>query len=665
MIHPMSPPLPPPARKEFERAIALFNEGRLATADGICTDLMAKHPLDAELAHFGGVVANRMGRFEVAAQRLARCVKLEPQRAMAQAALGFAQEQLGRLDEAQASFTAAIRAQPQYGEAYNGLGVTLMRSGRAAEALPAFERALQIDPAAVESWLNTARAYLALGRIGPAAVRFREAARIAMQRDDVLEVSAAGLFQAGDLDASIELYRQLLQRSPGDARTRATFALALDAKGLVDEADTEIRAAMALPSPDAWVRNAFGAILLKRQRYDEAAAELRKAVALDASFGEAAVNLAAALRALGRRDEALAALAGAESRLDAKGLASLASLYSELGDSTRSIVVAQGAVSASPFLQDAHRTLASEFLRARRLDEGWRGYLFRPDRGAEVLDAIARGAYPPPLPSNLQGRTVVILAEQGIGDMLFFLRFAKPLAEAGARLHVRDLDARLMPMVSRSLPMEPWPADRVVDGDAIAIWAGDLPLFVRPLASLCAPFALTPLEDRVTRMRERLGSPSIPRIGVAWRAGTARHAGRFDLVPLLKDMDPAALGEALAGLPLRFVSMQRRPGEGSTAAFERGLGAAVIDCADVNEDLEDTLALLSILEGYVGMSSANIHFLAGLGRTAHVLVPFPPEWRWQESGESQWFKGFATYRQLPDGDWSAALAALRDKISHP
>jgi hypothetical protein len=157
----------------------------------------------------------------------------------------------------------------------------------------------------------------------------------------------------------------------------------------------------------------------------------------------------------------------------------------------------------------------------------------------------------------------------------------------------------------------------------------------------------------------------VPRVGVAWRAGTAKQAGRFDLVPLLKDMDPASLGRALSGLPLRVVSMQRRPAEGSTAAFERELGAPVIDCADVNEDLEDTLALLSILDGYAGMSSANVHFLAGLGRTAHVLVPFPPEWRWQQDGESRWFEGFPTYRQARDGDWSVALAALRDKISQP
>src|SRR5471032_2000280 len=113
----MSPALPVAAQKEFERAVSLFNEGRLATADGICTELIARFPLDPEITHFGGVVANRMGRYEVAVARLGRCLQAQPGRARAQAALGFAQEQLGRLDEACNAFAAAIQAEPSFAEA--------------------------------------------------------------------------------------------------------------------------------------------------------------------------------------------------------------------------------------------------------------------------------------------------------------------------------------------------------------------------------------------------------------------------------------------------------------------------------------------------------------------------------------------------------------------
>ena len=137
------------ARKDLERAVALFNEGRLATAEGIMGELDARNPGDVEVAHFGGVLANRMGRHEVAVQRLSRAVRLQPGRATAHAALAFALEQLGRFEAAGHSFDAAIAAAPGFGEAYNGKGVVLVKTGDPAAALAYFDRAIVLDPSSL------------------------------------------------------------------------------------------------------------------------------------------------------------------------------------------------------------------------------------------------------------------------------------------------------------------------------------------------------------------------------------------------------------------------------------------------------------------------------------------------------------------------------------
>ena len=83
----MTSSLPRSAQKDFERAVSLFREGRLAIAEGICGELFARFPGEAELAHFAGVLATRMGKFALAAERLARSVRLEPSRSRAHAAL--------------------------------------------------------------------------------------------------------------------------------------------------------------------------------------------------------------------------------------------------------------------------------------------------------------------------------------------------------------------------------------------------------------------------------------------------------------------------------------------------------------------------------------------------------------------------------------------------
>ncbi|HEX7404159.1 MAG TPA: tetratricopeptide repeat protein, partial [Usitatibacter sp.] len=161
--------LPRSAREELERAVALYNQGRLVTANDICTELLARFPSDVELAHFGGVLANRMGRYDVAVQRLGACVRIDPRRARAQAALGLAEERLDHFEDARRAFAAAIEVDPGFAEAHNGLGVTLMRMGQPLQAVSCFERATSLNPTSIESRVNLARVLLETGRGAEAA----------------------------------------------------------------------------------------------------------------------------------------------------------------------------------------------------------------------------------------------------------------------------------------------------------------------------------------------------------------------------------------------------------------------------------------------------------------------------------------------------------------
>jgi tetratricopeptide (TPR) repeat protein len=662
----MNPGLPGSAQKEFQRAVALFNEGRLVTADGICTELVARFPLDVEVAHFCGVVANRMGRYEVAVERLSRCVKAQPRRAKAHAALAFAYDQLGRLEEARIAFTAAIEADPGFAEAHNGLGVALLRAGHPDAALASFERAIALDARLAEARLNAARALQEAGRVAAAAQRYREALELARDRVEVLRSCALGLQQVGDAQGALHALGKLIERTPDDAIARGRLALALESSDRGDEALREIAAALRLPGSHPEVHNVHGILLLHRQRWSEAAEEFRRVVSLDPAMGEARVNLAIALMRLGEREAALAQLREAKvSVTEAPVLARFAAIYGELGESRESIELAERATTLSPALPDAHATLAIELLRAGAVERGWREHLYRPTRGIAIFEQVSRGEYPPKLPASLTGRDVLILPEQGIGDVFFFLRYAKPLADAGARLHVLRLDPRIEGAVKRSLAIETWPEERAVPSDVLTLWAGDLPAFVRPLTGgdISAALPVAPLPDRVARLRDRLGPRRLPRIGIAWRAGTASGFGPGGQAVLLKEIAPRALGEALAGLDFEFVSIQRLPGGDATRELEEGLGARVVDCSDVNADIEDMIALLSLLDGYVGVSSTNVHLRAALGKGGRVLLPFPPDWRWQDRGRSPWFEAFETYRQQRDGDWSGALHDLRRDLA--
>ncbi len=116
-----------------------------------------------------------------------------------------------------------------------------------------------------------------------------------------------------------------------------------------------------------------------------------------------------------------------------------------------------------------------------------------------------------------------------------------------------------------------------------------------------------------------------------------------------------------------MVLLQRRPDPNEKEAFHEGLGRGAVDLSNVNDDLEDALALLSVLDEYVCVSNTNVHLVAGLpSKRARLLVGMPSEWRWGlRQATSPWFPDFPVYRQADDRSWDEALRKLAYDLGAP
>ena len=173
-----------------------------------------------------------------------------------------------------------------------------------------------------------------------------------------------------------------------------------------------------------------------------------------------------------------------------------------------------------------------------------------------------------------------------------------------------------------------------------------------------------PKAARVRELGETLrmlGDP--PYIGVTWRGGTPREEQTGRGWRLFKEIPLAKLARALGPVSGTVISLQRNPKETENSVLSKLAGKPVHDLSELNADLESMLALLALLDDYVGVSNTNTHLRATVGKTARVLVPHPVDWRWMISGnESPWFPGFRVYRQGPDGDWELALGRLRGDL---
>ena len=454
--------------------------------------------------------------------------------------------------------------------------------------------------------------------------------------------------QQGRIDEAERAYRAILDRHPGEPVAEHFLGVVQWQRGQLEEAEARMRRSIAARADAAPFRNNLALVLRDRGKAQEALAEFRAALAIDAGYAEAATNLGDTLLRTGAIQEAVAILRRASDAPTALvetfymlGLAlERAGRDEESLDALRRARERLGADTASRLSAKVRYRLGQTALRLGELEEGWAGYAWRPSRIAAGRDAA-------PLPERLEGLTVAIEEEQGLGDTLFFLRYAGGLRARGARLAFRG-DARLAPILGRTGLFEEAPGrvDRV-------LLAGDLPRLLGS-AGVAPALPLTPLPDRLAKAREALRGLRAP-VAVAWRAGT-RGADPQGI--LLKEIAPERLGQALAGVARDVVSVQRHPQPGETERFEAALGRPVRDLSGWNEDLEDALALMGETADCVGVSNTNVHLRAGVGRTAQVLVPFPPEWRWGARGESAWFPGFAVLRQRADGSWDEALRAL-------
>jgi len=641
---------------------------------------------------------------------------------------GLRAQREGRLESAREAYLRALAAAPDHPEALNLLGTTWLQLGDAGRAVDCLERAarkLRHHPGVLG---NLAQAYFALGRYGHAGEAFRKASRLDPRNANFQVGVANSLAMEGKLGDAEIMLRKLADRFPGAPlvwfnlgnvlRDQGRLAEALpcyvkaleidprrvDARNNLgsichalyrfEEAEREYRACLAMAPDYVAARYNLASVLIDRGRFREAEDVCREIVRRDPAAARAHTFLGASLAHQGRLLEALecqrAVLELAPQ--DAKVAESYAAELAEVGDLGAALDWFARALEWDPDSTSARQLLGTALLSHGCLTDGWVYFAYR------TAFIRFREKYPDvqlsrTLPPELHGRPIFLLREQGLGDEIFFLRFARLLAAAGARVTYRASE-KLRGLLSRvawldqvveetgpapqadavmlvgdlphALSHHPANPFRAAVADETEIPAARFPLGIALFCPAVPPsLELQPLPARLAAVRERLaaaGSP--PYLGLSWQAGTPPEEQRGGPTwSLYKKIGIEPLAEALRDFPATFIALQRNPGPGEIESFSRILGRPVHDFSALNEDLESMAALLALIDEYIGVSNTNMHLRLAVGRTARVLVPAPAEWRWMNSGRSSpWFPGFSIYRQTLDGDWRPALAALRQDI---
>ena len=465
---------------------------------------------------------------------------------------------------------------------------------------------------------------------------------------------ANALRSEGNPGAAVTLYRKVLELRPDSPEACNNLGLALQDAGDPATAELEYRRALALNPglADAW--NNLGTLLVSRDRRTDAVPCFRQAIALCQEYLPAYVNLGCALQHLERADEAVhvyrRALELKPASLEA--LINLGTAYQDLLKPDLAIRTYHQALEIDPACADAHWNLALSLLSQGEFEKGWQEYEWRLEGGVGAPVSAPRWDGSP-----LAGRSILLWCEQGLGDTLQFVRYARLVAQQGGTVLIRCQAASFKPLLKRVAGVAQvfGPGDALPPVDCQAPLLSLPHLFGTRLERMPAPVPyLNPDPERVALWRDRMATTAPVKVGLVWKGG-----------PLPKNRAcPFEEFAALAALPgIAFFSLQLgdspQPGP-----------LPVLDLAPGIRDFADSAAIIANLDLVLTVDTACAHLAGGLGARVWTLLPRSCDWRWLvREHTSPWYPSMRLYRQESSGDWPGVLcrvrAALTELVSGP
>ena len=535
--------------------------------------------------------------------------------------LALGHHRAGRLREAEQLYRQVLIHQPDHvdGTLYLGILASQMRQHDAAIAL--FRRAILLRPGLAQAHHNLGNALRDQGKLQEAFESYRRA--IGLKPDFPEPYCNLGniLLGNGQLQDAIDIFQAAIAIRPDSAEVLCNLGYALKEAGRFSDAIAACRQSIALSpfNPEAYTN--LGSALQANDQIEQAIAAHQQAIALRPSYAQAHNNLGSALTDAGEFDEAL--------------------------------VQFSKAVQLRPDLPEAHHDLALALLSHGDFERGWEEYQWRwKCRSFSTPSRIF--AQPQWDGAPFRDRTLLLYAEQGLGDAIQFVRYLPMVAEQGGQIVLEC--PPLMGQVFQSL-VQTIKADCAIvsQGDALPRFDLHCPLLSLPLIFKTMlstipsrqPY-LFPDPQRINSWRKRLESSGRDlKVGLVWAGSPRFKRDRYRSLSL----DRLA---PLTDVPrVTFYSLQKGPAA-SQAKFPPP-GMKLIDWTDefilFNND-----ALIASLDLIISVDTAVAHLAGALGRPTWVLLPFAADWRWMlHRTDSPWYPTMRLFRQTTRCDWDSVV----------
>jgi tetratricopeptide (TPR) repeat protein len=643
---------------ELATALTLHRRGERQQAERAYNRILRIDPQHADALHLLGVIAQQNGDARRAIEHIARAIAVQPQSAVFHNNLGAALLDQGRHGEAAGSFRRALALQPNYLDALLNLARAASQGDELTVAVDCWQRSLRLKP-------DNADALQSLGRLPEAIEYYDRVLKLNPDRSEAHNNRGVALLNLGDSDEAIASFERAVAINPAYADALRNLGVANFQQGNANEAVAAYQRVIALNPEDVAAHTGMGDALKSLGRLDAAAKAYRSALGIDGSLSELHNTLGLCLHECGQTDEAVVCFQRAvkcdPNRTD--GHENLGAALLAEGHIEDALGCFEQALGIDPAYVDARFNRGLARLLSGDWERGWADYESRRQLGRiNVRD------FPQPTwdGSPLNGRSILLHAEQGLGDTLQFVRYVSLVRQQASQPGGRVLLLAPRPLLSLL---------KMTDGfDCIASDVDSLPPFDvhAPLMSLpgilhttldSVPAAVPYLAantELITVWRERLPSVRRFRVGINWQGDPNNPLDRARSISL---MQFAPLAD-VAGVSL--ISLQK-----GTGAEQLAETASQFDVVHLGDDVDetvgafmDTAAIMQSLDLVITSDTSIAHLAGGLGVPVWVALAFVPEWRWLlQRDDSPWYPTMRLFRQPQPNDWPGLFADMQTALS--
>jgi tetratricopeptide (TPR) repeat protein len=654
-------------KEKFQSAIQVHQAGNLNDAERLYREILEVLPDNAPALHLLGLVCYQVGDFDTAIELINKSLSLFKYNPDAYNHLGSALKAKGMLEEAVKCFHQAIELNPKFTEAYFNLGNAFITKGMLEEAIDCYTKATEINPNFFAAFHNMGKALRDKGNTAEAVTAYKKALELNPDSADIYDAIGIILQDEGAVDKAVEYFRKAIGLNPDFAGAYGNLGKALQEKGYFDEALTYYQKAVELNSDRVVLSNLYnnmGIVHQEKGKFDEAFVCYENAVTLDPNQAGIYKNIGTLFHDIGNFDGALANYRKALqlNPRDAELYCNLGSVLQDKGQLDEASAFYKKSLELNPGLPEAHWNMSLLLLMCGNLKEGWKGYEWRLLKKGSRPSVFSQPQWDG---GSLIGKTLIVSAEQGVGDEIMFAS-CLPDVISRADMCIVECDKRLVPLFARSFPEIKF-VERVNSADVVPedvrkadmkIALGSLPKFLRTdFSSFKEDGAYLKADtkkleiwlNRFSELETGL------KVGISWRGGSK---------PSVKLARSTTLEQwtKLFSVPgVCFINLQYGDCAKEFQELKEKTGFIVHDWEDADplKDLDGFAAQVAALDLVISVDNSTVHMAGALGISTWALLPCACDWRWMlDVEDTPWYKTIRLFRQSRPGDWSAPFSIV-------